>query len=380
MKLAAFHKKNHDIVEMEKKFSSDKCTKVYIRKDYEDFEYPKYIVEDPKVEWGGYAPNNGVYAPLPPEIERCVADTSIYNCMERFYDRGGETLSLYKKMKRSIHFRFQTTEDLSFLGWDKQTKKDSEHMLCYMNHDKEITSVKDSLDNLRGLMVKANRRCYFGFKFPIRVTTSQALEDWGSLPKMRGLCNIDMLTLMPDESFIFLSPYRQQLTYRITNQYWTHDSFIAALPQILLQAVFLQSYDVKILLKLENDFLVEPEWRQYQEMFNFYIANYIYHRTRYTYCPFIFCKYSYDNLYRDEKINLFRFIKEQSEELFWYMYGVEDVRPENGILKPQFYTTKEKILGGQTNGYFHRKGNKGKNQPEQLSYAEIVQPEYVYLE
>ena len=106
MKLAALHKKNHDIVEMEKKFSSDKCTKVYIRKDYEDFEYPKYIVEDPKVEWGGYAPNNGVYAALPPEIERCVADTSIYNCMERFYDRGGETLSLYKKMKRSIHFRF----------------------------------------------------------------------------------------------------------------------------------------------------------------------------------------------------------------------------------------------------------------------------------
>lgn len=239
MKLAAFHKKNHDIVEMEKKFSSDKCTKVYIRKDYEDFEYPKYIIEDPKVEWGGYAPNNGVYTPLPPEIERCVADTSIYNCMERFYDRGGETLSLYKKMKKSIHFRFQTTEDLSFLGWDKQTKKDSEHILYYMNHDKEITSVKDSLDNLRGLMVKANRRCYFGFKFPIRITTSQALEDWGSLPKMRGLCNIDMLTLMPDESFIFLSSYRQQFTYRITNQYWTHDSFIAALPQILLQAVFL---------------------------------------------------------------------------------------------------------------------------------------------
>ena len=108
-----------------------------------------------------------------------------------------------------------------------------------MNHDKEITSVKDSLDNLRGLMVKANKRCSFGFKFPIRVTTSQALEDWGSLPKMRGLCNIDMLTLMPDESFIFLSPYRQQFTYRITNQHWTHDSFVTALPQILLQAVFL---------------------------------------------------------------------------------------------------------------------------------------------
>ena len=54
MKLAYYHKVIlRDVVQMEQKFDSSMCTKVFIQKDYEDYDYPQHITADPKVLWRG---------------------------------------------------------------------------------------------------------------------------------------------------------------------------------------------------------------------------------------------------------------------------------------------------------------------------------------
>lgn len=106
MKIAYYHKYiKNDIVQMEKKFDSTQCTYVYIRKDYEDWEYPEEITKDPKVIYGGLALTNNKYVPLDDEIERCKADPSIYTNMKKYYKNTRQDLNVFNQLMKSVHLR-----------------------------------------------------------------------------------------------------------------------------------------------------------------------------------------------------------------------------------------------------------------------------------
>lgn len=242
MKLAYYHKvKCRDVVQMEQKFSSEFCTQVRIQKDYEDFEYPPFIIEDPKVIWNGLALSEGKFNPLPPEIEICPADTSIYNKMDKYYNGSMENKAAYANMMKAVHFRLDDGNGNLIPHWDKQmvpqTKGKVAHFIC---HDVDLASIRGAYDVIDSVAAEYGRKNFrLGFKFPLHIQTADELLHWGSVTKTPHVSNAYLYTLMPDEVLAELTYFKQQFTYLITNEFWTRETFIEALPKILIQAIFL---------------------------------------------------------------------------------------------------------------------------------------------
>lgn len=242
MKLAYYHKvKQRDVVEMEQKFFSDFCSKVYIQKDYEDFEYPTYITEDPKVVWSGLAVNEGHFAPLPEEIEVCPADTTIYNKMSKYYAGHADNKSAYNNMMKAVHFRLSRDGETLATNWDKQMQpRDKNKVAHFICHDLNLTNICGAYEAIDSIAAEYGRKNFrLGFKFPLRIYSVDELLKWGSVTKTPGVSNAYLYTLMPDEALVELTYFKQQFTYLITNDYWTRETFIGALPKILIQAIFL---------------------------------------------------------------------------------------------------------------------------------------------
>lgn len=382
MKLAYYHKVLlRDIVQMEYKFSSEMCSQVFIQKDYEDFEYPPFITSDPKVTWRGLALSDGVYSPLPLEIEQCPADTSIYEGFAKYYKRTQDSQRVYKSLMSACHLRLTLDGEHPFEGWEKQIDKEKESLKYLVFHDKNlraIESVSKIIKDVANYYGRSNLK--FGFKFPLSIQSPDDLWDWGRLAKITGLSNANLYTLMPDQLLDQITPFKQTLTYYIKSPEWTAKTFIDSLSKIFIQAMFLSSHNITLLLKFDRDFIIDQRWHQFVEMFNSYIESCVIYRHRLVYCCFTYCKYCYDKLVKEEKIELFNFIKQQNSELFDFLYGLEYATFENGIFVPHMYTSQEFAQGGGYGGYFYKRANKGKNQSEQFNYAEIIQPDRVYLE
>jgi hypothetical protein len=382
MKLAYYHKVHlHDIVQMEKKFNSEMCTKVFVQKDYEDFDYPKKIIEDPKVEWGGLARTNGIREPWPLEIEQSPADTSIYEIMKNYYNKNEQTRLTYRNLMSADHLRLTLDGVTPFDGWEKQLRASDGKTRHIIFHDPNMQAVKGLHDIIKDIGNEYGRKnVRVGFKFPLCISTEDELWDWGRFTKTPGVSNFNLMRLMPDKLIDQLTIYKQQFTYYIKSDFWTPQSFIEALPKILIQATFLSKHGITVLLKIDKNFIIDEMWHLYVQLFNDYIKTILSYRYSLVFCCFTYCKHCYNRLTTEEKIALFQFIKENNEELFNMLYGLEYAQLENGILVPHMYTSKQIFQKGGYGGYFYRIGHKREDKPEQFNYSEIIQPESVYLE
>jgi hypothetical protein len=63
---------------MSPSFQPSRFSKFIIRKDYEDGIYPRNLLNFDNIEYGGYAFSNGLYVPLPHDIEIQKPDLSVY--------------------------------------------------------------------------------------------------------------------------------------------------------------------------------------------------------------------------------------------------------------------------------------------------------------
>lgn len=90
-KLSSYYKGKREIVAMSPSFYPSKYSKFIVRKDYEDGLYPKDLSKFNNVEYGGYAFSNGLYSPLPHDIEIQKPDFTIY---EGFKENFGTTKEL----------------------------------------------------------------------------------------------------------------------------------------------------------------------------------------------------------------------------------------------------------------------------------------------
>ena len=83
MKLSTYFKKKREVVVLSPHFTPERHQKFYLRKDYDDGNFIMGLESVPNLEYGGYAFTNGMYAPLPKEIEILHPDTSLYDNMEK---------------------------------------------------------------------------------------------------------------------------------------------------------------------------------------------------------------------------------------------------------------------------------------------------------
>lgn len=382
MKLAYYHKTRlRDVVQMERHFNSQMCSKVYIQKDYEDFIYPEFITNDPKVTWRGLALTDGLYVPMAPEIECCPADTSIYRTLEPLYAKTKVGKQIFKNLTQACHVRLSLDGQHVFEDWEKQLLGGYENVRQIIFHDKNFSPNTEMRSALAYIAAKYGRKnVRIGSKFPVPLFNSDELLIWGQYPKAQHINNVLLMKLMSDEAIYQVRDAQQQLTYFIQEPEWTSKTFIEALPKIFMQAIFLSKFGSQILLKIDKNFPIEEEWKEMVKLYNSYIRSAVNYRDKLNFCCFVYCKYCYYALTRENKIALFRYIQEHNPELFDLFYNMELVRYENKHFVPHMYTYGEFQRGGGPGGFVYRYRNQNKNRPEHFNYAEIIQPEYLYLE
>ena len=63
MKLSAYYKKKREVVVLSPSLTPERHQKFFLRKDYDDGNFPTGLEKVPNLEYGGYAFSNGIYAP-----------------------------------------------------------------------------------------------------------------------------------------------------------------------------------------------------------------------------------------------------------------------------------------------------------------------------
>lgn len=82
MKLASYHKKNRDLVELVRDYRTyTRYSKLYLRRNGADNDLPALLLSKArdKCEYGGYAFTNGIYVPMEKDIEKSLPDVTIYD-------------------------------------------------------------------------------------------------------------------------------------------------------------------------------------------------------------------------------------------------------------------------------------------------------------
>lgn len=385
MKIAHYHKvKCRDIVKMLQKFEAERVDKIYVNKDYEDYIYPEEIMLNEKTIYGGLAVSDGHYVPMEDSIEYRPADPSIYASMSKYYKRDSSIKKTYEKMLGAVHLRLSTNEKTIDDKWTKQLlpKEKGAGSQYVILHDRDVKAIKDSfeiLDYLEEYYGKSRIR--LGFKFPVNIYNDQELMDWGSINKAKDITNFNLYTKISNEAFDDILIYSQNLTYVISNKYWTVPQFLNELSNIFLQGLFLSSQSIILSLKIEEDFLIDPKWRQFTEIFNGYMRSATYYSYDIVYSFFIYLRYCYHQITIQEKILLFKYIKEEQSELFDYIYEAEYVTYEKGKLVPHMYSWEEieaKSVGIKRSR--RRREGKSSTLSQCFSYDNIITPQSLYLD
>lgn len=382
MKLAYYHKVHcHDVVQMTKTLNTDLCTKLYVRKDYEDYLYPEEVTANPKIILDGLAVHDGLYVPMAPEIECCPADTSIYSNCINYYSKNQEVKRIFNTLNKALHLRLTFDGKTPFPNWQEQLKINDNPSTSIIFHDKALIPTDDIRRAILDISLHYGRRnVRLGMKYPVHIFTPDQLLSWGKYEKLTSINNIYLMDLMPNDVLFTIRKTTQNLTYLINNQNWTYEKFIDNLPKIFMQAMFLSQHSIAILLKIDKDFYLEKEWHQFINLFNAYIRSCLKYHETLCYCCFVYCKHCHSELDRENKIALFKYIKQMQPELFHLLYNVEYAEYANGEFKPHMFTHGEFYEGGGSGGFFYRKTNQRKNRPERLNYADLVQPNFFRVE
>lgn len=378
MKLSTYHKNIlNDIVQMETSFSSDKCSKVYVQKDYEDFLYPENITKDPKVIFSGLALSNGKYSPMPLSIERNLADTSIYLNMKRYYQRTPESKAIFKKMLNAYHIRFSLDEKDFFDGWENQLYESETKINSVIIHDKNLIGNNDFKSGVDFIKDKYGRKnISFGFKFPIKINNEDQLYSWGIIQKIKELSVIEINFIPTNEILNQISLTRQNITYHFDNT-WNEEMILNKLDIIFLQGIFLSKYGTEVFIKIDKDVCISNNLNLLINMLNEYFKSCVYYRNMLVFCFFTFCKYTYLSIPVDQKIEIFNYIKNYNNDLFDLFYDAEYAIYENNKIIPKMYNSKEIILGGGYGGFHYKKHLR--KLPEQKNYADLLIPDNLYI-
>lgn len=373
MKLSYYYKMHQHIVQMVRRYRSDMVTRLYIQKDYEDFDYPEEINKDEKVIWGGMALNNGIYVPMDLEIEQSKADPSIYNSMIQYYQGITKYKTIFRNLMTAQHLRLTFDGQHPFEGWEKQINEE----LITRNiilHDINLKVNQEIKDVVLFLVDKYGKKdCRLGFKFPIYAETIDELMFWGKIKKSIYINGIYVNELLDLDTLEELA-INQNLIYKFDE---TADAqkVIEQLPIILKQGVYAGNKQIRLRVKLDNRIKIDWPWLYVVDFINAYLDMTGHYKLNF--CPFSYCKYCYNKWTQEEKIFYFRFVQEHSPELFDLFYNMEWVDRRGQRLIPHMFTNREIYAIG---GGYGQASHKRADNEEQRNYSEYVQPQYIYAQ
>ena len=345
MKLSAYYKKNREIVILSPNLTPERHQKFFVRKDFDDGNFPLGLEKIPNIEYGGYAFTDGMYVPMAPEIEIMHPDTSLYANMEKTITGSGrrEHQKIFQNMTEAEHCRLSLDGKTIWEDYPKQFKflKTARNLMI---HDYDLAAIDGGLEEVKRLMARARTDGWatrLGMKFPPVISNGQDLLDWISFKPNSTFYSLRYDGVMDDDCFDeFVSVCREnsiykQLDYYVTASSANEQEFIDKyIIPIYRQVVKSRSYRVFFSLKYEENFFSDKRWERVLDLFNFYHNSLRYLNQAVYYSKiakdtlYDFAKASYDKLPgwaktemdRQEMREIFMFVREKKPELFVDFY------------------------------------------------------------
>jgi hypothetical protein len=345
MKLSAYYKKNREIVILSPNLTPERHQKFFVRKDFDDGNFPLGLEKIPNIEYGGYAFTDGIYVPMAPEIEIMHPDTSLYANMEKAITGSGrrEHHKIFQNMTEAEHCRLSLDGKTIWEDYPKQFKflKTARNLMI---HDYDLAAIDGGLEEVKRLMARARTDGWatrLGMKFPPVISNGQDLLDWISFKPNSTFYSLRYDGVMDEDCFDeFVSVCREnsiykQLDYYVTASSANEQEFIDKyIIPIYRQVVKSRSYRVFFSLKYEENFFSDKRWERVLDLFNFYHNSLRYLNQAVYYSKiakdtlYDFAKASYDKLPgwaktemdRQEMREIFMFVREKKPELFVDFY------------------------------------------------------------
>lgn len=374
MKLSYYEKThNNHIVTMVTKYDKEFDGRIYIRKDYEDFEYPTEIITNPNVVYGGNA-ISPTYEPLPPWVEQCPADISAYNGAVRFYKNSREQENAFHMMTNATHLRLSLDEKTIFPGFEYQLKNHNKSNYNIIIHDQNLKQISDFSDVIEYLIKRSRKGVRFGFKYPLELRSDTEILKWIELPKTLNFRN-SIVTNPIDWTMFEKDEYpRQSITYNIDDSWG--DGFEEIMMDCIFEAYYLAKKNISVNIKPKAGMKIGYCEQQLIALLNSQFETMVSYRDTFFFTPFIYCKYVYHYLPTYEKERVFREIKELYPDLFLLLYNIQYTVDRNGELEPHVLTKNEL----EEIGFYDKIRDKKESRKMQETFSGIIRPESVYLD
>lgn len=347
MKLATYFKRKREITVLSPTFSPDKYSTFYLRKDFYDGDFPSQITRYNNLLCGGLAFTNNVYIPFVEEIERSKPDIFLYERYKDLFISNSKTHQVvYKSLINNNHLRLSLDGKNIWKDFEKQLIKNKSPIFFF--HDPDISSIEGAPQILHDLLSSKSyykdRESSLGVKFPIKVYSFEDFQTWSSFTPTAEFFSIKINNLLNDEEFCAIvdniGKTNKKLIYTIADVSSSKNDFIInQLPKIFKQVIYLCMHHHKILLNIEDDFLIEPEWIELIGLINSYISA----AESYTTLPamYRFCKKlkEREDIYRpnlfskEDARRLFLYVMDKQPELFKLFYECNQVKLINGGLE-----------------------------------------------
>lgn len=326
MKISTYLKKQRTITKMLERYDDTRYSKIIVRKDYEDDDYPQEIFNNPKTESGGLVFTNGLYVPMAPEIESCLPDKSIYTNMARYYTCDEVSKCNYKSMMSGAHIRLNNGD------WEKQfveQRAGNIRLRTLLIHDQELEKVPHLPDAIK-FYLRQVPTGVVGWKFPISIHNDSELAVYGAIPKVRGISDFKFYYIPSDESLY----EAVESGRRIRGEYLIEvEDFLSNSNKIFLQIVFLGGRISRILLNLTEEKSISSEWENVIKLINEYSSFIEFYRnplTMYAYAS------RFSKWLKIDLINTFNFVRENNYPLFKLFYECSAVNLHNGSFESRW--------------------------------------------
>ena len=281
MKLSAYYKKKREVVVLSPLFTPERHQKFFLRKDFDDGNFPMGLESIPNLNYGGYAFSNGIYLPMEPEIEKLHPDASLYDNMEKtiMAFKGRDQRKIFQNMMEAEHCRLSLDGKTVWEDYPKQFKflKTARNL---MFHDYDLGAIEGSFDEVKALLGRARTDGWatrVGMKFPVTITKGEDLLKWISIRPNSTFYSLRYDGVIDDDSFEeFVGRIREKAVYKQLDYYVTASSanqqeFLTKhIRRILRQVIKARSYRVFFSLKYEENFFIDKDWEKVLDLFNFY--------------------------------------------------------------------------------------------------------------
>lgn len=284
MKLSAYYKKKREIVILAPSFTPEKNTQFFVRKDYNDGNFPRRMQNYKNVDYGGLAFTDNVYFPLPEEIEKMKPDTSLYTNMEKAFLNSGvaDRKKIFQNQMNGEHGRLSLDGKTIWDGYMKQFNYLPAARDLIL-HDYDLGAIDGGFEEVKKLLSKARTDGWatkIGMKFPVQISEGRELLNWSSLNPNRTFYSIQFNGIVDDDSWYeYITRCKQRsiyfnLEYNITGNNMTQSYLCGeGLRRILRQVILARSQRINFSLKYIDSFFFDERWENVILLMQYYLTS-----------------------------------------------------------------------------------------------------------